>query len=343
MADSDYASRSKFQRLAVFLIVVGPESAAEVLRHFEDGDLDQLCREMGQIAAVSPAMRAAALAEFAPVIGESAGLTLGGADYARRTLGLVHGEHKAELMFNRLNSGEDAPAPVATGLVAELAEMEGRQIYNMIREEQPQTIAFLLSYLGPEKSAEIFMFLGPELREDVIERIGTIETTPRDLVDKIVRNLTRHLTGRVTPAYYASGGVRAVADLLKNIDKENSKALLARMEERNATLGAAVRRKMFRFEDIRILSASDLQRVLREVDSSHLATAMKSAPDALRDTIYASMSKRAAESLRDEISMLGPVRLKDVETAQDAVIVVVRRLEEEGVITVDGGDSAMVA
>jgi flagellar motor switch protein FliG len=134
-----------------------------------------------------------------------------------------------------------------------------------------------------------------------------------------------------------------VAGLLNGIDKEMSKGLLARLEERNAHLGSAIRRKMFSFDDLQRLQAADLQRVLREVDSADLAVAMKSATEALREKIYTSISKRAAESLRDEISMLGPVRLKDVETAQDTIIQVVRRLEEEGSVSLDSSEDAVVA
>jgi flagellar motor switch protein FliG len=340
MADLDYSKLTRIQKLAAFLIVTGPDAAAEIMKQFEDAELESICREMGQMPVVTDVIRMAVIEEFTPIIGESLGCTLGGLDYARRTLELTRGEYKAGLLLSRV--GAEPPAS-ATGLMAEIAEMEGRQIYNLLKEEQPQTIAYLLSHLGPAKSAEVFMLLPPSQREDVVERLGTIESTPRELVGKIVRNLSRHLGNKSTQAFHNSGGVRAVADLLNTLDKESSKNLLGRIEERNAGLGALVRRKMFSFEDIRRLQAADLQRVLREVDSSHLATAMKSATEALRENIYSSISKRAAESLRDEISMLGPVRLKDVEVAQDAIIQVVRRLEEEGSITLGDGESDMVA
>jgi flagellar motor switch protein FliG len=341
MAELDYAKLTRVQKLAVFLIIVGPEVAADLLKHFDDTDLEAVCREMGQLTVVSDALRTAAIEEFTPLIGESLGCTLGGLDYARRTLELARGEYKAGLLLSKVGA-EPAPAS-SSGIMAEIAEMEGRQIHNLLKDEQPQTIAYLLSQLGAAKSAEVFMMLPAEQREDVVERLGTIESTPRDLVGKIVRNLSRHVSGKTAQSYQVTGGVRAVADLLNLLDKESSKNLLARIEERNATLGSSVRRKMFSFEDIRRLPPADLQRVLREVDSSHLATAMKSATESLRESIYASISKRAAESLRDEISMLGPVRLKDVEVAQDAIIQVVRRLEEEGAITLGDGESAMVA
>ena len=340
MADIDYAKLSRVQKLAVFLIVIGPEAAAELLRQFEDAEIELLCREMGQFQMISDNVRQSALSEFAPVIGDSIGSTLGGLDFAKKTLEIARGDYKASIMLNRV--GVSATTSTVD-VIADIAEMEGRQIYNLIKEEQPQTIAFVLSHLNAAKSAAVFSLLAPEMREDVIERLGTIESTSMDLVSKIVRNLSRHLDHKTTQSYHNSGGVRAVADLLNSLDKELSKSLLARVEERNAQLGASVRRKLFSFEDIRRLQAADLQRVLREVDSSHLAIAMKSATEAVREAIYAAISKRASEALREEIGMLGPVRLKDVEAAQDAIIQVVRRLEEEGAISLGGEDSAMVA
>ncbi len=341
MAELDYAKLNRVQKLAVFLIVVGPESAAEVMRHLADPEIEALCREMGQIQVVTDPLRNAALEEFSPLIGDSVGHTLGGLDYARRTLELVRGEYKAAVLLNRVGAEPASNATTST-LMADIAEMDGRQIYNLIKDEQPQTIAYLLSHLAAAKASEVFTLLPVEHREDVAERLGTIESTPRDLVARLVRNLSRHVSGKVGQNYQTSGGVRAVADLLNTLDKESSKNLLGRIEERNPVLGSAVRRKMFSFDDIRRLSASDLQRVLREVDSSHLAVAMKSATESLRENIYGALSKRAAEALRDEVGMLGPVRLKDVEVAQDAIIQVVRRLEEEGSISLGDGDGAMV-
>lgn len=339
MIDPDFSKLNRQQKLAIFLIVLGPESAAEVMRHFDDAEIELLCREMAQYTMISDATRNRALEEFTPLVGESISSTLGGLDYARRTLEIARGDYKAGTIIGRLG-----PAGSAVEVIKDISEMEGRQIYNLIKNEQPQTISFVLSYLEGAKAAEIFALLSPDLREEVVERLGTIDSTSLDLVGKIVRNLGKHFDNKVRPTYHRSGGVRAVADLLNGIDKEMSKSLLARLEERNAQLGAAIRKKMFSFEDLSRLASADLQRVLREVDSANLAVSMKSATEPLKEKIYQSISKRAAESLRDEIGMLGPVRLKDVEVAQDAIIQVVRRLEEEGSISLDSGsDSAVVA
>lgn len=339
MIDPDFSKLNRQQKLAIFLIVIGPESAAEVLRHFDDAEIELLCREMSQYTMISDTTRSRVMEEFTPLIGEGITSTLGGLDYARRTLEIARGDYKAGTIIGRLG-----PAGSAVEVIKDISEMEGRQIYNLIKNEQPQTISFVLSYLEGAKAAEIFALLSPDLREEVVERLGTIDSTSLDLVGKIVRNLGKHFDNKVRPTYHRSGGVRAVADLLNGIDKEMSKSLLARLEERNAQLGAAIRKKMFSFEDLNRLQAQDLQRVLREVDSANLAVSMKSASEPLKEKIYGSISKRAAESLRDEIGMLGPVRLKDVEVAQDAIIQVVRRLEEEGSISLDSsGEGTVVA
>jgi len=338
MTEAEYAKLTRQQKLAVFLIVIGPESAAEVLRNFDDADIELLCREMSTFTFIPAEIQKLAFEEFSGLIVKSMGSALGGMGYAQRTLAIAKGDYKASAIMGRVG-----PVGTSVEVIKDIAEMEGRQIFNLVKHEQPQTISFLLSYLDSAKSAEVFSLLGPDLREEVIERLGTIESTSLELVSKIARSLGKHYDTKVRPAFHRSGGVRSVADLLNQLDKEMSKHLLARLEERNAALSAQIRKKLFSFEDVNRLQPADLQRVLREVDSSNLAVAMKSASEALRESIYAALSKRAAESLRDEISMLGPVRLKDVEVAQDAIIQVVRRLEDEGAIAIGDGEGAVVA
>lgn len=339
MTDSDYGKFSRQQKLAVFLIIIGPEAAAEVLRQFDDADIESICREMSVFTVVPVEVQRLALEEFSSLIASSYGSALGGLGYAQRTLEIAKGDYKASTIVGRLGPAVGSSVEV----IKDISEMEGRQIFNLVKQEQPQTISFLLSYLDSAKSAEVFALLGPELREEVLERLGTMENTSLELVGKIARSLGKHYDTKSRPAFHNSGGVRAVADLLNQVDKEMSKNLLGRLEERNPTLSAAIRKKLFSFEDLNRLQPADLQRVLREVDSSNLAVSMKSASESLRDRIYGAISKRAAESLKEELEMLGPVRLKDVEAAQDAIIQVVRRLEEEGQIALESDSASVVA
>lgn len=328
MAEIDYSKLSKQQKLALFMIVIGPEAAAEVLKQFDDQEIELLCREMSAFTVISESVQRQVIEELAAILTQSSTSALGGMAYAQRTLEIAKGGYKASSIMGRLG-----PVSGSLDIIKDISEMEGRQIFNLIKDEQPQTISFVLSYLDSAKASEVFTLLSPDLRESVVERLGTIESTSLDLVAKIVRSLERHFDSKARPALHHSGGVRAVAGLLNKLDKEMSKALLAKLEERNANLGTAIRRKMFSFDDLVRLQPSDLQRILREVDTAGLAIAMKAAAEPLREKIYAALSKRAAEGLREEIQLLGPVRVKDVEAAQDAIIQSVRRLEEDGEIS----------
>jgi flagellar motor switch protein FliG len=198
-----------------------------------------------------------------------------------------------------------------------------------------------MSYLDIPKAAEIILLLPPEMREEVMERLGGMQETSRDIVNTIARNLSRHLDKKSPQqGLHRSGGVESAADLLNHLDKSTRNSLLTRIEERNAPLGAAIRKKLFSFEDLVRLTTRDLQRVLREVDMSEVAVALKTAKEPLLNAVLASISKRAAEGLKDDISMLGPLKAKDIEAAQDKIMLAVRKLEEAEEITLDegGGD-----
>jgi flagellar motor switch protein FliG len=337
MAEIDYQKLSRQQKLAIFLIVIGAEAAAEVLRQFDDREIEALCKEMAAFAIVPESLQRLALEEFTGVVAQGATSVFGGMSYAQRTLGIAKGDYKASSIMSHVG-----PVDTAVDVIKDIGEMEPRQIFNLIKGEQPQTIALVLSHLDSAKTADIFTLLGPEMRDDVIERLGTIESTPIEVVGKIARSLGKHFDTKTRPTLHHSGGVRAVATLLNQLKKDVSKALLTRLEERNATLGAEIRKKMFSFEDLIRLQPGDLQRVMREVDTTGLATAMKSASEQLREKIYAALSKRAAEGLREEIDMLGPVRLKDVEAAQEIIIAAVRHLEEEGQISLENDPAQLV-
>jgi len=328
-----YDTLNKSQRLALFMIVVGSDASAELLKHFDDYELEQICTEIANIKIIDDAIAQMAVDEFSNIIGDSMNATLGGSPFAQNTLELARGDYKAAAILGRISPVGNTPE-----LIAEISEMEPRQIFNLVRDEQPQTIAFLVSHLNNEKATQVIEMLTAEMREDVVERIGAMDTTSLEMVVKVVTSLKNHISTKEKHSMHRSGGLRQVADLLNSLDKDMSKTLLNKLEERNPGLGAAIRKKMFSFDDLQRLEAGDLQRVTREVEMTDLVVAMKSASPALQDSIFKSVSKRAAETLKEEIEMLGPVRLKEVEAAQDSIIQIVRRLEEEDEITIDQGN-----
>jgi flagellar motor switch protein FliG len=329
----DYAKFTKSQKIAAFLIVIGPEAAAEVMRHFDNAQLELICREMTDLQVIDNSVRQNLLDEFSGVVSTGVGSVLGGAEYAQVALERAKGDYTASMILNRV-----APASRVVEGGEDIRQMDARQILNLVKSEQPQTIAFIMSYLDIPKAAEIILLLPPEMREEVMERLGGMEETSRDIVNKIAKNLSRHLDKKnPQQGLHRSGGVKSAADLLNYLDKDTRNTLLTRIEERNAPLGAAIRKKVFSFDDLVRLQAVDLQRVLREVDMADLAIALKTAKEALLNAVLGSISKRAAESLKEDIAMLGPLKAKDIEAAQDKVIQVVRKLEEAEEITLDAG------
>lgn len=328
----EYDQCNKIQKIALFMVVIGPEAAAALVNHFEDHEVEAICREITKYQMIDKEIKEKVLKEFSEVILNSLGSVLGGPQFAHRTLELAKGDFKANSLLSRLS-----PIGNSLEVIKEIGDMEPRQIYNLIRDEQSQTIAFIISYLNINKAAEVIQMLSPNVREEVVERLGDMETTSLEHVGKVVQTIKRHLDIKQKQSRHQSGGVRSVADLLNLLDKDMSKTLLAALEERNPALGTQIKRKMFSFDDLGSLEVSDLQRITREIDMQDLVVAMKSANSTLQQSIYSSVSKRAAETLKEELEMLGPVRLKEVEAAQDRIIQIVRRLEEEGEIQLGGG------
>lgn len=334
----DYENLPRIQKLAVFLIIIGAEQSAHVLRSFDDQEVEKICKQISEINIIDDEIQKLVLKEFSRIIADNFGTALGGSPFAHKALELSRGDVKAASIINRIT-----PVGDITDVILEISAMGTRQIFNLTRDEQPQTIAFVLSYLNTEKAAEIIQLLPEEKRLHVIESLGVMDATPTDMVVKIAASLRTKIRKEDEKNTQQTGGVRPVADLLNLLDKEVSKEILSKLEESDPELGSAVRKKMFGFEDLIKLSTSDMQRIAREVEMNDLVLAMKSANAALKDAIYGSVSKRAAETLKEELEMLGPVKIKEVEGAQERIIQVVRRLEEEGEITIDQGGDDVIA
>lgn len=331
----DYKQFTRVQKIAAFLIFIGPEAAAEVMKEFETAHLELICREMATLEVLDEGVQRQLLEEFGHVIANGVNSKLGGVNYAQSVLSRAKGDFTASAVLNRV-----APATVHSEAGEDIRQMESRQILNMVKNEQAQTVAFVLSYMDTAKAAEIVMMLAPEQREEVVERLGAMEPTSHDVLLKVAKNLNRYFDKKaLQQGLHRRGGVKSVADILNALDKDTRKTLLTRIEDRNAPLGAAIRKNVFSFEDLTRLERRDLQRVMREIDMADLAVALKTAKSVLIEAVMGSISKRAAEGLKEDMEMLGPVKIKDVELAQDKIIQAVRKLEEEEEITLNtGGD-----
>lgn len=331
-APLDVAKMTKAQKLAALLIVIGPESAAQVMKNLDEHELDIVAAEMAKMPMIPQNLQKDILKEFADVAVEASTGILGGVGYAQTALEKSVGVFRATNIVGRVSPTR---APVAA--MQAIIEMEPQQIHNLIKQEQPQTIALVMSYLGAARSAQLLVLLRPEIREAVVERLATLAATPIEVVEKLVEVINHRVGAKPTRALNQTGGMKLTADLLNSLDKNISKALLIALEERNAELGAGIRQKMFTFEDLTGLDLPSLQKVLREIDMRDLAVSLKSASDKLKTTLLACISKRAAETVNEEMSFMGALKMKDIEAAQGRIIEVVRRLEGEGEIEIDSG------
>ncbi|HEY2952160.1 MAG TPA: flagellar motor switch protein FliG [Verrucomicrobiae bacterium] len=326
----DINTMTKVQKLAALLIILGPESAAQILRSLSPQDLNVVSAEMAQMPMITQELRADILREMSTVAMAASTAMRGGVEFAQHALEKAVGAGKASDIINRVS-----PARGPSSAAQRLSDMEPRHVFNLIKDEHVQTIALVTSYLKPEKASEFLGLLPPEARDQVIERLATLEATPVEVMEKVVEVMERRLNSRSSRGMNQTGGVKSAADVLNALSKNLSKTIITSLEERNAELGQAIRQKMFTFDDMVKLDAAALQKVMREVDMRDLALSLKKADAVIKAKLFSAISKRAAETVNEEISFMGSVKLKEIELAQTKIIEVVRRLENEGEIDLD--------
>jgi len=326
---------NKTQKLAALLVLLGPESAATILKQFQPREIEAISREMARATLINRELQEDILREFSEVAVAASTSVSAGIDVARITLEKALGSFKASDVLSRV-----APTRTSTtNAMQAIAEMDPRHIFNLIRDEQPQTVAFVISHLPPDKGAQVLALLRPEQRDQVVERLATLAPTPVEVAEKVVDVLNAKLGIKQTRAMTQTGGVTTAADILNAVDKTLSRSLLTTLEERNPELCQAIRKKMFTFEDLLVLDPQTIQRIMRETDMRDLTLALKKTSEPLRKLLLAAISRRAAETVQEELAFLGHVKLREVEAAQFRIIDIVRKLEAEGEIELDAARS----
>lgn len=321
---SDFARLSRTQKIAMLLVVLGEETSIAFLRGLQPDELEAICAEMAKVGMMSIEMQNVVLKEFTDVAIHASTSLRGGFEFTQAMLEKALGLYKAATVISRV-----LPTRTPVSSMTQIVELEPRQIFNLLKQEQPQTISLILSYLPPEKASQLLIMLRGDLRDQVIERLATLAPTPIEIVEKVVEQLNRKLGTQHTRALNLTGGLKSAANLLNSLDKNLTKSLLQNIEERNPELGQQIRQKMFTFEDVATLETPVLQKVLREVDLRDLAIALKTASDSLKGALLGAVSKRAAETVQEEMSFMGPLKLRDIEAAQLRIIELVRKSEAD--------------
>lgn len=320
------------QKAAILVIALGPEVSSGVLRHLRDDEVEQLTLELANVRQVSPEQRQQILQEFRSLAEAQGYIQQGGLAYAREVLQKALGANKAMEILNRLT------ASLQVRPFEFIRRTDPGQLLNFLQNEHPQTVALILAYLEPKQAAAIMSALPPDLQADVVRRIAIMDRTSPEIVREVERILERRLAAFTNQAAAVSGGVKSVVGVLTNVDRSTEKGIMQQIERDDPALAEEIKKLMFTFDDIVTLDDRSIQRVLREVDlNADLPLALKLSNDQVKEKIFRNLSQRATQNLKENMEYLGPVRLRDAETAQQRIVAVIRRLEEEGEIVIGRG------
>ena len=329
-ATSSTAGMTKLQKLAALLIILGPDGASELLKNLDEEELDAVSSEMAGLNFVSQELQHEILQEFTDVAVSASAAVLGGPAYAKRALEKSVGANRASEIIRRV-----APAHVVIPAMQPLLDMEPRDLFNLLKNEKSQTIALIVSYLAPEKSSRLLSSFAPAVRDDVIERLAMMGPTPIEVVERIVKILLQKVGVSPARPSQQTGGVRSAATVLKSLDKNLGQSVLHDLEMRNPELGREIRQKMFTFEDLVFLGPSALQKIMREIDLRDLAVSLKTAGAHFKNILISAVSKRAADAVNEEISMLGTLKKREIEEARGRIISAIRQLEDDGEVDLE--------
>ena len=326
------------QKAAVLPITLGPETASEVFKHLKEDEIEQLTLEIANTRSVTPAQKEAVLNEFYEVCLAQQYIAEGGIGYAKDLLQKALGSDKAQEVLGKLT------ASLQVRPFEFIRKTEASQILNFIQDEHPQTIALILSYLSPQQAAGIISSLTPDKQTDVAKRIAMMDRTSPDVIKEVENILEQKLASLVSQDYTIVGGVDSVVEVLNTVDRGTEKHIMEHLEIEEPELADEIRKKMFVFEDILLLEDRSIQRVLREVENSELAVALKNANEEVQNVVFNNMSTRLVDMIKEDIEYMGPVRLKDVEEAQQKIVNIIRKLEDSGEIVISrgGGDEIIV-
>ena len=326
------------EKAAILLIALGPEKSAQIFKHLKEEEIEQLTLEIANTSSVSPQTKEQVLNEFYEVCLAQQYIAEGGIGYAKELLDKALGSDKAQEVITKLT------ASLQVRPFEFVRKTDPSQVLNFIQDEHPQTIAMILSYLSPAQSAMILGALTPEKQADVAKRIAKMDRTSPDVIKEVERVLERKLSSLINQDYTIVGGVDAIVGILNTVDRGTEKHIMESLEIEEPELADEIRKKMFVFEDILLLDDRAIQRVLRDVDNNDLAVALKGANEEVQNVIFKNLSKRLAAMIREDMEFMGPVRMKDVEEAQQKIVGIIRKLEDsaEIVISRGGGDEIIV-
>ncbi len=326
------------QKASIFMISLGPEKSAQVMKHLSEEEIEELTLEIANIRTINDEQLKSVSQEFTQLYMASHYIAQGGIEYAKEVLERALGNEKALSIINSLSSNlQIKPFDF-------IRNTDPSQLLNFIQGENSQTIALIMSYLDSEQAAAILSSLPSDRQAEVAKRIAIMDSTLPEIIREVENTLEKKISSLGTQDHTIAGGINSIVQILNKVDRSTEKTILETLEVQDPVLSEEIKKLMFVFEDIIKMDDRSIQLVLREVESKDLALALKGSSAEVGNKIKKNMSNRAAEMLEEEITFLGPVRLRDVEESQQRIVNTIRRLEEAGDIIVSrgGGDEIIV-
>ena len=329
---SSTASLPGIRKAAILLVILGDQISGEILKQMDEDEVQMLGREVARVVSISNDQAEEILEEFYQMSMAREYVLKGGIDYAKKMLVNAFGPEHAKRMVDRLVKTLGSE----TASFDTLQKADPQQLAKFIHNEHPQTIALILSHLNASQAAGLLISLPPELRADVALRMANLDQISPEIISKIASIIGQKLKALGELSRESYGGVRAVSEMFNRLDSATSKEILEAIEQNNPNLVETIRHLMFVFEDLLLVTQEAIKEVLGKVDRKILTVALKGTSEQLRNHFLQGMSQRGAEMLKEDMDALGPVKIKEVEAAQQQIIAVVRQLEAEGTISLKG-------
>ncbi len=327
-------------KAAILMVILGEQTSADLFRQLDEVEARRIGRAIANIPSITSELAEDVLTEFYQMIVAQDYVLKGGMNYAQTVLVSAFGLDKAHRLLEKVSKGFADGAPPFDML----QKADPQQLANFVHGEHPQTVALILSHLNVTQAAALLASLPADLRDDIAVRMATLDRISPEIISKIAVVIGEKLQSFGQTSREAYGGVRAVADVFNRLDQKESKEILARIEGSNPQLYEQIRRLMFVFEDLIRVEAKGIRELLERVDRKVLTVALKGTSEALRNHFLQLMSQRAGDMLREDMEALGPMKMRDVETAQQQIIATVRVLESEGIISLsDSGGEQYVS
>mgnify|MGYP005831659401 CR=1 FL=1 len=323
------------RKAAIFLVLLGDEAAANLFRYLSEEEVQEISKEISRLGKIEPESADLVLDDYYKMTLARTYLARGGVEFAKKLLLKAFGADTSRKLLERVS------ASLQSSLAGfdYLQKADPQQLSRFIQNEHPQTIALVLAHMDSEKAAALLSTLPAELQADVVMRIAKLEQISPEIIGKISGILAQKLQSLGEISRESRGGVRAVAELINRLDTKASAAILEKVESENPDLALGIRNLMFVFDDILLIDDMGMREIVQRIDKKTLTMALKGTSEELKDQFFRNMSQRAVAMLREDMEVLGPVKIKDVEAAQQEIVMVIRKLDEDGVLSIKGSAS----